>query len=116
MRKRTGTGLKFFRLLLAVTVILGCTAILGGWTSGYAGGSKQVMENLSVDASLVENGDMKVREVWKIGLQDRGKAYRNFYRTFELDPSKADGITNLAVYDEDRKLQYAYAGGPSNGR
>ncbi|MCI1990745.1 MAG: DUF2207 domain-containing protein [Oscillospiraceae bacterium] len=110
MRKRTGTGLKFFRLLLAVTVILGCTAILGGWTSGYAGGSKQVMENLSVDASLVENGDMKVREVWKIGLQDRGKAYRNFYRTFELDPSKADGITNLAVYDEDRKLQYAYAG------
>lgn len=107
---RNHTGPKLFRVLLAIIIALSCTAILGGWTSDYADDSKQIMENLSINATLAENGDMKVNEIWKVDLQDRGKAYRNLYRTFQLDSSKADGITDLTVYDEDQKVQYAFAG------
>lgn len=108
MRKHV--GLKLFRLFLAVITAFSCVFILGGWTSDYAGNSKQVMENLNINATLSQNGDMKVQETWKVNLKNRDKSYRNLYRTFNLDPTKADGIADLAVYDEDQKVQYTFAG------
>ena len=106
MHKFTST---FFRNA-AVTVLIGLTCLLPLSGCSYKGDSKQVMEKLGIAAQLAENGDMKVQETWKINLEDRGKAYRNLYRTFPVDITKADGITDLAVYDEDDKKEYQYIG------
>ncbi|MFU0833211.1 MAG: DUF2207 domain-containing protein [Oscillospiraceae bacterium] len=58
----------------------------------------------------MENGDMVVSETWKINLKDRGRPYRNLYRTFPVDTDKVDDITDLTVYDEDREISYSFAG------
>ena len=91
-------------VLLALLPLTGCSATL------YKGNAKQIMEKLNIAAQLTENGDMKVKETWKVDLKDRNKAYRNLYRTFPVDIKGADGITGLAVYDEDSKTQYQYIG------
>lgn len=88
-------------LLFAVLPLSGCS---------FEGDSKQVIEKLNIVAQLTPNGDMKVKETWKINLQDRDRAYRRIYRTFEVDKEKADGISDLTVYDEDSKLQYQFIG------
>lgn len=96
--------------LLPVLAILSVLIVLSACSSNYSRGSKQVLENLSVSAALLKNGDMAVSETWKVDLKDRGRAYRNLYRTFSMDPAKADDVTDLAVTDVDRKVSYAYAG------
>ncbi|HEX3040406.1 MAG TPA: DUF2207 domain-containing protein [Caproiciproducens sp.] len=90
---------------LAVLVVL---LPLGG--CDYKDDAKQWMENLAINAQLTENGDMKVQETWKVDLENRDKVYRNLYRTFPVESEKADGIADLAVYDEDSKTQYRYIG------
>lgn len=99
------------RLTVAVLiVILALLPLTGCSLQSFEGNSKQVMEKLGIAAQLAENGDMKVKETWKVDLSDRNRPYRNMYRTFSLDASKADGISDLAVYDEDSKTQYQYIG------
>ena len=100
------SGRSFLTAMLAVTI---CLLAFSG-CSTYQGSSKQVMEKLNIAAQLTENGDMNVRETWKVDLKNRDRAYRNLYRTFELDASKADGITDFSVYDEDAKTQYRFIG------
>lgn len=90
---------------LAVLVVL---LPLGG--CDYKDDAKQWMENLTINAQLAENGDMKVQETWKVNLEDRNKVYRNLYRYFPVESNRADGIEDLAVYDEDSKTPYRFIG------
>ena len=105
---------RFRRKILAAALSAAVAAsgllFLGGWSADYTGGSKQVMENLGFHAVLAKNGDMTVTETWQVRLDDRNKPYSNLYRTFLNDPSKSDGISNLSVYDEDRRVQDRFAG------
>lgn len=110
MRKRSKARPAVVGRLPAVLVLALCLFSLSGCSANYVRGSKQVMENLSISATLMENGDMTVSETWKVNLQDRGRAYRNLYRSFSLDSSKADDVTDLSVYDEDRDVSYSFAG------
>jgi uncharacterized membrane protein len=68
--------------------------------------SKQVMEKLGIEAQLKDNGDMQVTETWRVNLKDRGKPYRNLYKTFPV--KSGTEIENLSVYDVDYKTQYEY--------
>lgn len=107
VRKRRGRAALLGAALAAV--LFGCIS-LSGCANSYENGSKQVMENLNVSATLEESGDMAVAETWKVDLQDRNRPYRNLYRTFTVDPAKADDIADLAVYDVDRGISYSFAG------
>lgn len=99
------------RIAAAVLIVfLALLPLTGCSFNSFAGNSKQVMEKLGITAQLTENGDMKVKETWKVDLSDRNKPYRNMYRSFPIDTSKADGIADLAVYDEDSKTEYQYIG------
>lgn len=108
MLKHISESIKSFVLVaLVVSVVL---LPLGGCDYDYKDDAKQWMKNLTINAQLTENGDMKVQETWKVNLEDRDKVYRNLYRTFPVETDKADGITDFAVYDEDRETQYDYIG------
>lgn len=94
------------------TALAVCLCVLLFTAAGcsYKGDSKQLMEKLDVAAQVQTNGDVQMKETWRVNLQDRGKVYRNLYRTFTNDSAKADGIANLSVYDEDSGAQYSFAG------
>jgi uncharacterized membrane protein len=95
-----------FAILIGLITLLP----LSGCSSDYKDDSKQVMEKLSIAAQLTDNGDMKMKETWKVNLQNRNKTYRNLYRDFTMDTEKADAITDLSVYDEDSKTEYQNLG------
>ena len=99
---------KIKSLLLCLTLLL-CSLFLGGW-GGYDGGAKQKLTDLNVSAKLTPDGSLQMNERWTVDLKDRGRAYRNIYKTFQLDPDKYDGIDSLAVYDEDNKKEYRLVG------
>ncbi|WP_457941805.1 DUF2207 family protein [Caproiciproducens sp. LBM24188] len=101
---------KIRKRILAVAAAACLLLFTLGGCSDYRGDSKQVIDHIKIDAELAENGDMTIRETWKINLEDRDRDYRNLYRTFELDSSKADGITDFSVYDEDDKVSYHFIG------
>lgn len=106
MQKRVKTGLSrlaalLFALSLLLVALAGCS---------YKGDSKQLMEKLDIAAQVQSNGDVRVKETWRVNLEDRNKPYRNLYRTFKNDSTKADGITDLSVYDEDSGSQYSFVG------
>lgn len=106
MQKRIKTGwVKYAAFLLVIFLsffmFAGCS---------YKGDSKQLMEKLNITAEVQPNGDVNMKETWRVNLQDRNKAYRNFYRSFTNDAEKADGITDFSVYDEDYQKQYTYIG------
>lgn len=98
------------RLFLAVAIALSSVVFLGGWSSGYADDAKQIMREMRVNAELTQNGDMTIQETWVVDLQNRDKPYRNLYRTFTKDSSKAGEIKDLSVYDEDQGVQYSFKG------
>jgi uncharacterized membrane protein len=100
---------RIFSILLAAVIGLLTLLPLGG-CSNYKDDSKQVMEKLNIAAQLKDNGDMEVKETWKVDLQDRNKDYRNLYRTFPIDKEKVDDITDLKVYDEDNKVNFDFVG------
>jgi uncharacterized membrane protein len=83
---------------------------LAGCSDSYNQHSKQILKKLNISAVLMENGDMTVSETWRMDLKDRGKPYRNLYRSFPIDSEKVDDITDLTVYDEDRGVSYSFAG------
>jgi uncharacterized membrane protein len=87
-----------------------CIVPLTGCAEGYNQHSKQIVDQMNLSATLMENGDMTVAETWKVQLKDRGKPYRNLYKSFSMDAAKADDITDLTVYDEDRGVSYSFAG------
>ena len=97
---------KLLTLFLSVVVVAAGCLFLGGWSLDYTDGSKQVMDRLGIHVVLAANGDMTVTETWKIRLEDRNKPYSNLYRTFSNDVS----VTGLSVTDEDRHVQYRFAG------
>lgn len=113
MRKIKNTSFK--KLAVAALVVIIALLPLSGCSSAYIGNSKQVMEKLDIAAQLSDNGDMRVTETWRVNLQDHGKSYRNFYKTFPVD--QAVGIENLSVYDIDGKTEYEYVEGinPTSG-
>lgn len=95
--------------ILLCLALLFCALFLGGW-GGYDGGAKQKLTDLDVSAQLTPDGSLHMSERWTVDLLDRGRAYRNVYKTFRLDPDKYDGIDSLAVYDEDSKREYKLVG------
>ncbi len=112
MKKKVGypvPKIKFARLLLLV-ILLFSLLPLSGCAGQYDQNAKQILEKLNISASVLKNGDMTVSETWKINLKDRGRPYQNLYRSFSLDASKADGVTDLSVYDVDRGCSYSFAG------
>lgn len=100
---------KLLRAFLLTALIFSLIS-LAGCSEQFGENSKQIMEKLNISAVLMENGDMVVSETWKINLEDRGRPYRNLYRTFPLETDKVDDITDLTVYDEDRGISYSFAG------
>ncbi|QAT49801.1 DUF2207 domain-containing protein [Caproiciproducens sp. NJN-50] len=99
---------RFGRLILFTAMLFSMIPLSG--CSDYGQHSKQVLDQLNISAVLMENGDMTVSETWKVDLKDRNRPYRNLYRSFPMDAEKADDITDLTVYDEDRRISYSFAG------
>lgn len=75
-------------------------------SSSYDEGSDQILDNLNINMDLKKDGSMDVTEIWKLDLSDREKPYRNVYKSFKIDSSKAGNITNFSVYDIDKDLEY----------
>lgn len=106
--RRNGMGacsLKRRLCLFLTAVVFVC--LLGG-CSTYADGSKQIMRKLNISEQLLENGDLRVTEKWNVELKDRGKAYRNLYRSFPAD--KNADVADFSVHDDDQNVEYADAG------
>lgn len=97
------------RVLAAALAVAVCVLTLSGCSS-YTESSKQIMERLNIAAQLTKNGDMQVKETWRVNLMDRDRGYRNLYRTFELDSSRADGVADFGLYDADSKTPYRSIG------
>lgn len=102
-----GNGVGFRKLLCFFLAAVLPLFLLSG-CSGYAGNSRQIMRKLDVSEQLSENGDLRVTEKWNIELRDRGKAYRNLYRSFPADENVE--VTDFSVRDDDRGVAYADAG------
>ncbi len=101
---------KAFRLFFAAALALAVCTFPAKAPAGAAQSGKAAMENLGVEIRPAQNGDVTVRQTWKVRLEDRGRPYRNLYFALSDDPDKADGISEPAVYDNDRKISYSYAG------
>lgn len=99
---RFGKLILFMVMFFSIIPLSGC--------SDYGQHSKQLLDQLNISAVLMENGDMTVSETWKVNLKDRNRPYRNLYRSFAMDADKADDITDLTVYDEDRGVSYSFIG------
>lgn len=94
-------------IFLAVTAAVFSVAIpLVMNNTDYKGDSKQILDNLNIQATVTENGDMTVKETWQITMENRDKAYRNIYKTIELSPSQFDSLTGVSVYDLDNHITY----------
>lgn len=98
--KRILSGIICVTLLFALLCMGGC--------SDYKDDSKQVLEKLNVAAVLTKSGDMNVTETWKVNLENRDKAYRNIYKTFPIDMTQFDSVTNLSVHDDDYNKDYTF--------
>ena len=61
-------------LLLPILLFSGC--------SSYKRGADQLLRSVSIQAQLLENGDMQVTERWDISLYDRDKSYSNLFKSF----------------------------------
>ena len=80
-------------IFLAVTAAVFAIAIpLVMSNTDYRGDSKQVLDNLNIQATVTENGDMTVKETWQITLENRDQAYRNIYKTIELPSNQVDSL------------------------
>lgn len=100
MLKRILSGTACITLLLTMLCLGGC--------GDYSDDSKQMIEKMNISAVLAPNGDMNVTETWKINLENRNKSYRNVYKTFPIDSSQFDDITDLSIYDEDYYKNYQF--------
>ena len=70
-------------IFLAVTAAVFAIAIpLVMSNTDYKGDSKQVLDNLNIQATVTDNGDMTVKETWQITLENRDQAYRNIYKRY----------------------------------
>lgn len=94
-------------IFLAVTAAVFAIAIpLVMSNTDYKGDSKQVLDNLNIQATVTDNGDMTVKETWQITLENRDQAYRNIYKTIELPSDQVGSLTGLSVYDVDNHITY----------
>ena len=64
-------------LPILISLIVGFTGLT------YAWGAKQIVDDQRITASLLENGDLRVTETWKIRMKDRDRDYSNFYKYFD---------------------------------
>lgn len=87
-------------LPILISLIVGFTGLT------YAWGAKQIVDDQRITASLLENGDLRVTETWKIRMRDRDRDYSNFYKYF--DKKGFSSITDLSVYDEDTGKEYTF--------
>lgn len=94
---------KFSLILFFLLIILLFTSAC---SSSYAGGSEQILDDLNINMYLKKDGSMDITEIWKLNLSDREKPYRNVYKSFKMDSSKAGNIKNFSVYDIDKDLEY----------
>lgn len=102
-KKKMG-GLLKFAVLLAV--LLPATFVTGYFNLFYAWGMQQKLNDVTIDAQLMENGDLHISETWVLDLQDRGTPYANGYKWFST--GGFDAIEDLTVYDHDSGTAYAY--------
>ena len=94
-------------IFLAVTAAVFAIAVpLVMSNTDYKGDSKQVLDNLNIQATVTENGDMTVKETWQITLENRDTPYRNIYKTIQLDSAQVDALTGVSVYDLDNQISY----------
>lgn len=106
MPKQTNPVLK--RIAAGILILIAVMLPLCGFAP-FSGNAKQVMEKLDIAAQLNDSGDTQITETWRINLKDRGKAYRNLYKTFTM--KNGTEIDNLSVYDLDHNVQYSFKDG-----
>ena len=96
-------------IFLAVTATVFAIAIpLVISNTDYKGDSQQILDNLDIQATVTEKGDMTVKETWQITLENRDQAYRNIYKTIELPSNQVDSLTSFSVYDVDNRICLLY--------
>lgn len=103
-------GMKMRRRVLAaaliVLVLFVGTFCVGYFQLGFAAGEKVVAQNVHVNATLHENGDIYIEETSTFQYKNRGKDWWNFYRTFAWE--EIGDIRNVSVYDHDNQTEYAF--------
>lgn len=87
-------------ILLPVLLFSGCNS--------YQGDADQLLRSVSIQAQLLENGDMQVTERWDLSLYDRDKSYSNLFKSFPY--SSEQQITNFSVTDNDTGRTYRLEG------
>lgn len=91
---------------LLFLIPLGLCLLLTSACSDDIESSEQYLNNLSIQMDLQENGSVEVTELWDLNLKNRGESYRNVYKSFRLDSSKAGNISDFSVYDVDNDIKY----------
>lgn len=91
-------------------VLLFAFFLLMMWTIPSKAGEVN-LNQLTIEAHLLSNGDMKVTEIWDADISETN----TMYKTFATDQTKYGKITDVSVYDEtgySKKLtetsQWAY--------
>ncbi len=108
----------FYRLFrkagrfLSVAALALALCLFPAGSPAFAASGGQSMEKLSVELRPAPNGDVAVKQVWRVRLEDRGRPYRNLYFSYSLPQGgeSSEMVSEPAVYDNDRGVAYAYAG------
>lgn len=100
MKLHRGRLLACILLFLPILLLSGCDS--------YTGDADQLLRSVSIQAQLLENGNMQVTERWDISLYDRDKSYSNLFKSFPY--SSEQQITDFSVTDNDTGLTYSFEG------
>lgn len=93
-------------IALAVLLLFAGTFSVGYFQLGFTIDEKVYAENVHVNATLLENGDIHIEETITFRYKNRLFDWWNFYRTFNWD--EIENITDISVYDHDYQEEYSY--------
>ncbi len=101
-----GTIRTFLVLFVVIAVVAGIFWAVRPGSGGTD--AEQLLHEVTIEAEVLENGDMRVSERWDLALYDRGRSYRNLYKTFP--GSREQEVTDFTVTDNETGEVYAAQG------
>lgn len=107
---RALTRRKLITLGLAVLCLLVAAAFcIGFFRLDYAFGAQQKLAGLTVNAELLENGNLRITEHWQVQYAKRDAPYGN--HSLFISKTNAEGVQDFTVYDADYGREYRLAEG-----
>ena len=95
-------------LLLFVVIFAVAVVYYGVRADSGSSDAEQLLHEVTIEAEVLENGDLRVSERWDLALFDRGRSYRNLYKTFP--GSREQEVKDFTVTDNETGEVYAAQG------